>query len=172
MLRFIDIRSVRMRGRRLFASAILFVLITLWGLTPCYGVETYIAWPAIDSDSQLIIQSVSKHLGVDPEYVTTFRQLEDSWGKKRPPSLMLSTDTFVSALRSTEKQELNDVVTRAKVNLMIVFDNSEPKGSVDFLEGLTKYKGRVTRGVLKFSAQHAEILKELAGMEIPVTVER
>ncbi|MGZ3612334.1 MAG: hypothetical protein ACXU9X_00455 [Thermodesulfobacteriota bacterium] len=171
MLRFIDIRSVRMRGRRLFASAILFVLITLWGLTPCYGVETYIAWPAIDSDSQLIIQSVSKHLGVDPVYVTTFRQLEDSWGKKRSPSLMLSTDTFLSALRSTEKQELNDALANAKIDLMVVLDNSGPKGSVDFLEGLTKYKSRTTGGVLKFSAQHPEILKELVGMEIPVTVE-
>ena len=160
-----------MNGRRLFASAIIFVLITLWGLTPCYGVEAYIAWPAIDSDSQAIIQSVSKYLGVDPEYVTTFKQLEDKWGKRRPPSLILSTDTFISALRSTEKQELNDVVTRAKLNLMIVLDDSEPKGSFDFLEGLTKHKDRITRGVLKFSAQHAEILKELEGMEIPVTVE-
>ena len=171
MLRFANIRSVQECGRKLFASAILFILFTLRGLTPCYGVEAYIAWPAIDSDSKSIIQATGKFLGVDPEYVTTFRQLEDGWGRKRPRSLTLVTDTFFSRLRSTQKQKLSDVLTRSQVSLMIVLDGSEPKGSDGFLAGLTKYTGRVNAGILNFSAQHSEILKELAGMKIPVHVD-
>jgi hypothetical protein len=172
MLRSIDVRSVRMKGRGLFASAILLVLVALWDLTPCYGVEAYIAWPTIDSESKSIIQSVGKHLGVDPEYVNTFRQLEDRWGRKTAPSLTLISDAFAARLEPKEFRKLSDTLGRSGVHLMVALDESEVKGLDDLLGPLRKSRCRMTTGVMKFSAEHSEILRELAGMEIPVTVER
>jgi hypothetical protein len=162
---------VQFQSKRLFPYAVLFVVITLLGLTPCHGADSCIGWPGIDSDSKSLIQVVSKFLGVDPEYVTTFRQIENKWGQEGPPSVTLITDTFVSGLRSVEKQKLSDALTRSQVNLMVMFDSSGPKASHSFLHGLTKYTGRMTAGVLCFSAEHADILKELTGLKVPVRIE-
>lgn len=161
----------RMRCKRLFISTVLFLFANLWGLTPCYGIESLIAWPAIDFDSQSIIQASGRLLGVEQEYVQTFQELEGRWDQKGLPQLAIVSDSFVSGLSSRLRLELKEAVAETKVSAMIVLENSEPKGSEGFIDGLTKYVKEKTSGVLNFSAEHAETLKELAGIKIPVTFE-
>jgi hypothetical protein len=165
------VNVMQMCRGKLSSLALLCILISLLGLTPCYGVESYVAWQDIDLDSESIIQTVCKLLGVDPEYIETFRELEERWGRKSQPPLMLITDTFVSGLRLAEKQKLTDTLARSQVNLMIVFDKAQQKGSGELVYGLTKYTSPINAGTLKFSTQHSAILKELAGMELPVTID-
>lgn len=159
------------QGRRLLTVAVSFILVSFLILTPCHGIESYVAWPAIDPDSQSVLEAAGKFLGVELKTVRTYEDLEAGWGGNEPSSLMIVSDAFIASLDSDARQRFQDAIVSSGVHPMIVMDRSEPHGSQPFLDGLGKYVIGNTSGVLHFSAKHAEILKELSGLKIPVAFE-
>jgi hypothetical protein len=157
--------------KKAFLSIALFTIFVIVE-TPCYGISFNIIWPSIDSGSKSIVRAATNFLGVNPKYIASFGEFK---GKKNGslPLLVLISDELLKDSKSIDNQKLIEPILQGNVNPLVLLNGLQGEESNSILlSGIKKFKGSRREGKLVFSGDHKEILRELGGLTIPVSVEK